>query len=409
MLPQPATGPALAAVAPGGSRTEATLPDVLERAGRSVRRRLAGPGTSRAAVAAAAWTAGYGALRLHWTLGGQALRPRCSGLASDSPSGCVFDRTFTPGPLAGWGAVGLCAAGAAVAAALLEPGRTRPPGGESAAADPEVPRAAGSRRVLGRRVAVLAAAWVAWAATFDNALFYYSFELLRLVGLATGPMDWAAFGNRSLLVVGAVLFALSAWSYQVATRADCERCGRPRQQLSMPVPRRAELTAYGACLALLPYVGLKTAWSQGFNVAGFGGYPDDFPHLAVDPTVLAGVLGMGLALALVQPWGEAIPRGLMLTLAWTGTAPPLGVGLLGTAGTVASLLGVWSPAPDAALPLPVFVGVYTSFLLVGLLLAATIRSYQRRHRLHCPCGGGDPAAGHRTAGHRTARGSPAPS
>ena len=319
------------------------------------------------AGATAAWTAGYGVLRAHWAAGGTVLRPRCA-MSAAPDGGCVFDRPFDPGPLGGWAAVALSAAGAAVAGTLGRRGMV-----DMLAACP------------GARTGLLAGLWTAAVATFDSTLFYHSFDLLKLAGLARGPVDGPLVADRSLRLGAAVLLGLTAWSVQRATRPGCPQCGGPLQPVRpAPAPRWARRTAAGAAAALVPYVLLKEAWSHGLDLAGFAGYPDDFPVSPVDPTVLAGLLGMVFAAALVRPWGERLPRDAVLALGWAGVAPPLGVGLLAAAGAAAMAIGAWSPPADSGLPLPVFLGVYSSFLAVGLLLAATLRSYRDRTAPQCP-------------------------
>lgn len=85
------------------------------------------------------------------------------------------------------------------------------------------------------------------------------------------------------------------------------------------IGRRA---AYGAALALLPYVLIKVSWVIG-SLAGLapvgGGF--SLAGWVLFNMVTVGMAGTGiaLALALVRPWGMRIPGWLVAFCAWTGS------------------------------------------------------------------------------------------
>ncbi|MGW1659990.1 hypothetical protein [Streptomyces sp. BE282] len=97
--------------------------------------------------------------------------------------------------------------------------------------------------------------------------------------------------------------------------------------------------AYGAALALLPYLLIKVVWVVGSLVGtlpvgtGFG-----VAEWVVLNTVTVGMAGIGvaLALALVRPWGMRIPGALVVFCAWVGSG--LLVSIL-PFGVLSTLLG----------------------------------------------------------------------
>ncbi|MEW2403292.1 hypothetical protein [Streptomyces sp. NPDC046862] len=80
--------------------------------------------------------------------------------------------------------------------------------------------------------------------------------------------------------------------------------------------------AYGAALALLPYLLIKMSWVVGstLGVAPIGeGF--DLAGWVVLNTVTIGMaaIGIALSLALVRPWGMRMPGRLVAFCAWTGS------------------------------------------------------------------------------------------
>ena len=94
------------------------------------------------------------------------------------------------------------------------------------------------------------------------------------------------------------------------------------------------------------------------------------------------VLGGVLALALVQPWGERLPRRLLLALAWAGAAVLTVYGVLQTVAIV--LVGLdrielAEPLDDRALRWRMFLWE-PWFLVWGLLLGAAAWHFGARSR-----------------------------
>ncbi|MFW3476148.1 hypothetical protein [Streptomyces microflavus] len=140
--------------------------------------------------------------------------------------------------------------------------------------------------------------------------------------------------------------------------------------------------AYGAALALLPYLLIKVVWVVGSLVGtlpvgtGFG-----VAEWVVLNTVTVGMAGIGvaLALALVRPWGMRIPGALVAFCAWVGSG--LLVSIL-PFGVLSTLLGVGADSQDGGdEPVrPVWEGllVQFSFLGMGLGLALAVPAHLRR-------------------------------
>lgn len=140
--------------------------------------------------------------------------------------------------------------------------------------------------------------------------------------------------------------------------------------------------AYGAALALLPYLLIKVVWVVGSLVGtlpvgtGFG-----VAEWVVLNTVTVGMAGIGiaLALALVRPWGMRIPGALVAFCAWVGSG--LLVSIL-PFGVLSTLLGAGADSQDGGdEPVrPVWEGllVQFSFLGMGLGLALAVPAHLRR-------------------------------
>ncbi|MFJ6483657.1 MULTISPECIES: hypothetical protein [unclassified Streptomyces] len=152
------------------------------------------------------------------------------------------------------------------------------------------------------------------------------------------------------------------------------------------VGRRA---AYGAALALLPYLLIKVSWVVGSLMgllpvgSGFGK-----AEWVVLNTVTIGMaaIGIALALALVRPWGMRIPGALVAFCAWVGSGflvsiLPFGVlGALLDTGGDAPGGGGGSPGDPADPAMPVWEGVLVQFGFVGMGLGLTLAvpAYLRR-------------------------------
>jgi hypothetical protein len=144
------------------------------------------------------------------------------------------------------------------------------------------------------------------------------------------------------------------------------------------------MAAYGAALALTPYLLIKVSWVVGSLLgllpvgAGFG-----MAEWVVLNTATIGMAGVGItvALALVRPWGMRIPGTPLAFCAWVGTGflvPVLPYAV------VSSLLG---PADDSAgsgsdadpsMPGWEAALVQIGFVGMGLGLAIALPAYLRR-------------------------------
>uniref|UniRef100_A0AAU2VFB2 Uncharacterized protein n=1 Tax=Streptomyces sp. NBC_00003 TaxID=2903608 RepID=A0AAU2VFB2_9ACTN len=141
--------------------------------------------------------------------------------------------------------------------------------------------------------------------------------------------------------------------------------------------------AYGAALALSPYLLIKVSWVVGSLVGvlpignGFG-----LAEWVVLNTVTVGmaVIGIALALALVRPWGMRIPGALVAFCSWVGSGFLVSVlpfalfsALLNAGGDSRGGGG-----DDPAMPVWEGVLVEFSFLGMGLGLALAVPAYLRR-------------------------------
>ncbi|MFJ4778152.1 hypothetical protein [Streptomyces sp. NPDC088762] len=140
--------------------------------------------------------------------------------------------------------------------------------------------------------------------------------------------------------------------------------------------------AYGAALALSPYLLIKVSWVVGALVGvlpigdGFG-----LTEWVVLNTVTVGmaVIGIALALALVRPWGMRIPGALVAFCSWVGSGflvsvLPFGLftALLDVGG------GSQGGGDDPAMPVWEGVLVQFSFVGMGLGLVLAVPAYLRR-------------------------------
>ncbi|WP_327360239.1 hypothetical protein [Streptomyces sp. NBC_01296] len=140
--------------------------------------------------------------------------------------------------------------------------------------------------------------------------------------------------------------------------------------------------AYGAALALLPYLLIKVSWVVGSLVGvlpvgnGFG-----VAEWVVLNTVTIGMaaIGIALALALVRPWGMRIPGALVAFCAWVGSGFLVSILPFAVFG---ALLdgggGSQGGGEDPAMPVWEGVLVQFSFLGMGLGLALAVPAYLRR-------------------------------
>ncbi|GAA4685559.1 hypothetical protein [Streptomyces youssoufiensis] len=148
--------------------------------------------------------------------------------------------------------------------------------------------------------------------------------------------------------------------------------------------RAGRAAAYGAALALTPYLLIKASWVVGSLVgllpvgAGFG-----MTEWVVLNSATIGMAGTGIAvaLALVRPWGMRIPGAPLVFCAWVGAGflvPVLPYAVL------TSLLGSADDGAeggddaDPSMPVWEAVLVQTGFVGMGLGLAIALPTYARR-------------------------------
>ncbi len=155
--------------------------------------------------------------------------------------------------------------------------------------------------------------------------------------------------------------------------------------------RRATWAGYAGCAWALAFAAMSFYWAAGgllgIETQGHA-IKDAALALRRDPqfvalvwsTGAAKVLGALLALALVQPWGQALPRRLLLIPAWIG-----GVGMVAYGGIPLVVNGLMLTGL-LRVPGPVdWVAIRWHFLLWdpwwtagGALFVAAAWSYQRR-------------------------------
>jgi hypothetical protein len=137
--------------------------------------------------------------------------------------------------------------------------------------------------------------------------------------------------------------------------------------------RAGALAAYGAALALMPYLVIKVSWVAGALAGvlptGDGMSTSAWVALNTATVVMSGI-GIVVALALVRPWGLRVPAPLLVAGSWIGAG--FLVPLLPYA--VAGLFDIESgdlPAWEAAL-------IQAGFAGMGMGLAVALPAYFRR-------------------------------
>jgi hypothetical protein len=208
-------------------------------------------------------------------------------------------------------------------------------------------------------------------------------DLFRAFFWATGipagsfaRVAWLGAVTRALGLVAAGLVAAAVLRHRRATREGCVACGRT-------VPAREPVTWPGGLAFALcfPYPLLKLYWSLGGTIGRPAVYGEGFPYMEM--TMLVG--GAVLSLALVQRWGRAVPRPVLLVPAWGAVAALVSMGALAGFGTLSEALGLSDGPVDFTdtRSLSIVGTVYASWLLLGLALGGATLAYQRRTRRPC--------------------------
>ncbi|WTW91966.1 hypothetical protein OG216_00540 [Streptomycetaceae bacterium NBC_01309] len=148
--------------------------------------------------------------------------------------------------------------------------------------------------------------------------------------------------------------------------------------------RVGHYAAYGAALALTPYLVIKVVWVTGslIGVAPIGSGFNRAGWIALN-TVTIGMAGIGiaLALALVRPWGMRIPGWLVAFCAWTGAGFLVSILPYAVLTTALDSGGGSPKAGDGDGPsMPGWEAalVQFSFIGMGLGLALALPAYLRR-------------------------------
>jgi hypothetical protein len=302
--------------------------------------------------AAILWALAYGAVRVWWAVGGA---PSFGPLSSDLIA------------FSGWGAVGLCAAAAGVALALMT--------------------APWSWQLLVAAWAVSAALLMACALLLLDVVG----GLLPGLGVQFHPVP---FVSRTACLVEGILVGVAAVAYRRRRRSDCLFCGRMgiRVRLAQS-PWWAWWAAYVAVAGCLVRLGAQVA-------VGF-----ESSLLQLNLSLLVFEVGFILAgtvlpLALVHSWGRVVPRwvpavGGRRVPRWLLLGPAFGIagGLTAYFGVgivmlaAAMLSGTWEQM-TGSLPLSFFWVAMPAYLIWGLGLGAAALAYYQVTRPPCRvCGG----------------------
>jgi hypothetical protein len=147
--------------------------------------------------------------------------------------------------------------------------------------------------------------------------------------------------------------------------------------------------AYAAAALAFGYAAVSLYWALGGHamVSTVGGYVQRFareggalPVLIALAAAVAKVIGGVLALALVRPWGRAVPRGWLLLLGAAASALLVVYGGLNVLAGGLVLAGAIHPAGGVdRMALRWHVGLWDLWFLVwGILLALATAGYRRR-------------------------------
>lgn len=163
--------------------------------------------------------------------------------------------------------------------------------------------------------------------------------------------------------------------------------GRPASPVASPAA--GAIAAYAAAIVAFAYALVSLYWALGGHglISTVGGFAEQAARrggagavLVALAAVAAKVLGGVLALALVRPWGRAVPRRWLLTVSAGASVLLVVYGGLNVLAGALVLSGVIRPSAGAdRTALRWHVGVWDMWFLVwGILLAVATVSYRRR-------------------------------
>lgn len=197
--------------------------------------------------------------------------------------------------------------------------------------------------------------------------------------------------QRQRVAVRSDAFRLANTGHMMGKASSTSR--RPASFVTSPAV--GTIAAYAAGIAAFAYALVSLYWALGGHglISTVGGFAEQATRRGGAATVLlalaaaaAKVLGGVLALALVRPWGRAVPRiWLLITSAGASVLLVVYGGLNVLAGALV-LSGVIRPSAGAdRTALRWHVGVWdTWFLVWGILLAIATISYRRRTARRAP-------------------------
>jgi hypothetical protein len=156
-------------------------------------------------------------------------------------------------------------------------------------------------------------------------------------------------------------------------------------------PAAGVVAAYGAAVVAFGYALVSLYWAAGGRalLSTVGGYVEHLteqggaaPVIVALAVVLAKVAGGMLALALVRPWGQAVPRWWLLTGSAAVSLLLVAYGGINVLAGSLVLSGVIHPAGNVdRTALRWHVGLWDMWFLVwGILLALAVARYWQRAR-----------------------------
>jgi hypothetical protein len=207
--------------------------------------------------------------------------------------------------------------------------------------------------------------------------------------------------NQAILIGGGLAWAAASVAYARRSRGACPACGRVDGVEGWTSPRAAarwgRWAAAVAVISPLIYAGTRWAWALGIPL----GISDEYLRLgAIDGAWVAGaalasvaVVGAGLTVGLVAPWGEVFPR-WMPAVGGRGVPPMLAIlpaSLVAVIVTSAGLMFIRMLANDRSGALTADgwapMGPTVLWPVWGLALGIATLGYHLRRRGRCStCG-----------------------